>query len=57
MSNFMTREDLNRISGLLSYLNNSFTNEALDATVVLGDSNGEKLGTIEMTDRGYVFTF
>ena len=54
----ITEEELNRIQGLIHYLNTSFTNTDIDVEIQIGDSNGDQVGQIAYGVEGvmaYVF--
>jgi len=61
MSQFVTEDDMNRIKGLLHYMNESFGPPGavnMAAEIKLTDSNGDTLGVIDfenMSVERYVF--
>lgn len=53
---FLNINELNVIKGLLHYLNHAGVGD-LDAEVALGDSNGERVGTVRQQDGEYMFFY
>lgn len=62
LSQFASEEDLNKIKGLLHYMNESFglpENAKMSAEIKLTDSNGDILGVVDYNDplERYVFYY
>lgn len=49
---YATEEDLNKIKGLLHYLNTNWSAADLAVDVKLVDANGDLLGTVQITESG-----